>query len=72
MFAEGEVTCESPDRSLPALAFPVIAMTDDTKNALQQATLASTAARAEADLEKGACLAQIEMDLRARAAGAAR
>jgi hypothetical protein len=48
------------------------AMTDETKNALQQATEALSVARAEADREIRACLAQIANDLPARAAVAAK
>lgn len=47
-------------------------MTDETKTALQNATDALTAARTAADREIKACLAQIETDLPARAAEAAK
>jgi hypothetical protein len=47
-------------------------MTNDTKAALQQATEALSAARADADREISACLTQIAKDLPARAAEAAK
>lgn len=48
------------------------AMTDETKDALNQAAEALKEARARADLEKRACLAQIQAELPARAAETAK
>lgn len=48
------------------------AMTDDTKNALEQAAQDLVSARAEADREKRACLAQIAAGLPEKAAEAAK
>jgi hypothetical protein len=47
-------------------------MTDETKNALMEAAEALKLARANADREKEACVAQIEADLPARAEKAAK
>ena len=48
------------------------AMSEETKNALKQATEKLAAARADADSAKRACLAQIQADLPERAAEAAK